>query len=287
MGCNSSAPQDPSVLQLTPRDLATLGKHDDRVADSIVHSAGDRAAAAAAGAAPAAARRRASAHARAREAAERNASRVQATDYTSGQRVTVNHDGRELEAIFVRTYSKHDVVVRLVGGEDAPAPAPARSRPRRAASAGARARAVTGLGPGETRVRRSAIVGHVSQIAARASNAGFTVDAYRARAEERRAAAAATRRPQDGDDARISLLVQGQPGGLRWARSEDFAGACPFGLATFASVKDAHDAAGALRRDDAITHLDGGLKYKLLFELRSPPPQPVLYELASRGCIVC
>ena len=188
-------------------------------------------------------RRRASAHARAREAAERNASRVQATDYTRASVLIVNHDGRELEAIFVRTYSKRDVVVRLVGGEDAPAPAPARSRPRRAASAGARARAVTGLGPGETRVRRSAIVGPSHTLL------GPRMPAYRgrlprARAEEPRAAAAATRRPQDGDDARISLLVQGQPGGLRWARSEDFAGACPFGLATFASVKDAHDAAG-------------------------------------------
>ena len=50
--------------------------------------------------------------------------------YESGQRVRVNHDGRELEAIYVReTGNRRDVVVRLVGGEDVPAPAPARRRP--------------------------------------------------------------------------------------------------------------------------------------------------------------
>ena len=151
---------------------------------------------------------------------------------------------RRASALFVRTYAR-DVVVRLVGGEDAPAPAPARSRPRRAASAGARARAVTGLGPGETRVRRSAIVGHVSQIAARASNAGFTVDAYRARAEERRAAAAPLR---DGPRTATRPNIVARPGPARRpavGAQRRPAGACPFGLATFASVKDAHDAAGA------------------------------------------
>ena len=135
------------------------------------------------------------------------------------------------------------------------------------------------MSPGPT----GAIVGHVLGIAARASNAGFTWTPT-GRVEERRAAA--TRRPQDRRQPRISLLVQASPEACG-GRAAKTSPARARSLATFASVKDAHDAAGALRRDDAITHLDGGLKYKLLFELRSPPPQPVLYELASRGCIVC
>ena len=64
MGCNSSVPQDLSDPQLSRRDLATLERHDDRVADSILHSAGDRAAAAAADAPPPAAASSIDRHAR-------------------------------------------------------------------------------------------------------------------------------------------------------------------------------------------------------------------------------